>query len=205
MADFLAGIKKIREEVQLEQLDPELDELLKICNRLGVRSVLEIGTRFGGTLKCWLNLLNVTHAVSVDLPLEDEAAWRTREAQWRSWTAPGQSLHCVMGRSEAPSSLASVSLALGQWGMSSVDMVFVDGGHSFDQVSRDYLLYGPYASKLVAFHDIVKSTVLPEEIFGVHVFWKQAKIGEWSREIIHQEPDSRGGYGIGVILKDAGA
>lgn len=35
----------------------------------------------------------------------------------------------------------------------SFDVVFIDGGHSYEQVVRDYDNYGPKATKAVVFHD----------------------------------------------------
>lgn len=38
-----------------------------------------------------------------------------------------------------------------------IDLLFIDGNHSYDNVKQDYELYGPLTEHIVAFHDISAS------------------------------------------------
>ena len=121
----------------LEQNYFELAEFISICREQKVTTVLEVGSRFGGTLRSWMKLLPTTHLVTVDKPWEEVTGTqelpelrKEREARWRTWLAPDQKLHCVWGSSHALESLASVKNKIVEWGLNGFDMVFIDGASS---------------------------------------------------------------------------
>lgn len=49
-----------------------------------------------------------------------------------------------------------------------IDLLFIDGNHSYESVQRDYEFFGPLTRHIVAFHDI-HATVNSD----VGVFWKE--------------------------------
>ena len=198
MDQLIERIKTIQAQVAVEQIPKELAELIRLAKVQDVRSVLEIGSRFGGTLKCWLELLSVNAVLAVDFPLEGSKVQAERCKLWESWRRPGQSTQAVFGKSEAPETLASVRVALSKLGLPQVDMLFIDGGHSYEQVQADYTNYRQFAKKLIAFHDITASTIIDPKEFGTDRFWQMIKRGKKHREFCFPK-NARGGYGIGVL------
>lgn len=198
---FETAIEAFKRHTPIEQLTREFDDLLVLCQEHKVNSVLEIGSRFGGTLRCWLQLLLADRVVSIDLPIEtDPTLLASRKSLWHSWTQEEQLLYIIQGASEAESTKKALQRYFEVSQTDSFDLVFIDGGHTFEQVSFDYAYYGPLAKKIIALHDITPSTILGPEVIDVRRFWDQAKKNKDFREIEHPEND-RGGYGIGVILR----
>jgi predicted O-methyltransferase YrrM len=82
----------------------------------------------------------------------------------------------------------------------SVDLLFLDGDHSYDGVRADFENYTPLVKPggLIAFHD-VESTNHPAS--QVDRLWTQLRDVYVSRELIDAVDDEQSGrYGIGVLL-----
>lgn len=81
------------------------------------------------------------------------------------------------------------------------DFIFIDGGHSYETVKKDFLNYSKVLNKksgIIAFHDICSDTVL-----GVTKFWKELK-KDYKKDFNFYEffdPQQEFKYGIGVIEK----
>ena len=77
-----------------------------------------------------------------------------------------------------------------------MDVLFIDGDHSYEGVKKDFELYSLLVKKggIIAFHDIVPGT--PERE-GVVQFWDQIKPGYQHTEIVKDWRS--GGWGIGII------
>jgi cephalosporin hydroxylase len=76
-----------------------------------------------------------------------------------------------------------------------VDLIFIDGDHSYDGVKIDFERSLQYSPKYVVFHDIASDACQ-----GVVMFWNEIKNNYKHHEFVEQYDSVSGSYlGIGVI------
>lgn len=181
--------------------DPsELKDLLKEVKKIKPQSarlrVLEIGSLNGGTLWTWINELKPEKLCIIDLPV-DKSDFRSPDQQrghgglWSEWCKEiGCELNVIPGRSDDPNAYRDVMSLSRKY-----DFVFVDGGHSYDEVSLDYINFFPHINHggIMAFHDINEN-----ECPGVIRFWDEIKTKHTHKEFKRLI----GKWGIGVIYVD---
>lgn len=169
----------------------EFAALVRLVSERELNEVVEIGTAHGGTYWAWCRLATPTaHLVSIDLPGNDE--WTARV---RSYPGPTQTQTVIRADSHDPQTVGSLEGLKG-----SVDLLFVDGDHSYDGVRADFESYATLVRPggLIAFHD-VESTNHPAS--QVDRLWTQLRDLYDTREIVDAADDEQGGrYGIGVIF-----
>lgn len=188
--DVAFGFRYDRLSLAPQQIRSEITSLLELVQSIPPRIVLEIGTASGATLMLF-GCVSDQHAtlITVDLPLGV-----SRERLHRAAAGPDQSTWTVRADSHAPETKAFIeNLLLDK----PVDLLFIDGDHSYQGVKTDYVDYSPLVRSggLIAFHDIVPG---PEEyVGGVPQFWQEVKEGRVAHEFV--ESWSQGGLGIGVI------
>lgn len=133
--------------------------LWEMAASIAARTVVEIGSLYGGTLWYWLQLPNVELVVSVDLILDyepmrpDVLAARSEWPAWcRAHNVTADELRVVEGDSHDPATLEAASL-------DEVDVLFIDGDHTYDGVEADFELWSPLVRPggIVAFHDTVEN------------------------------------------------
>ncbi len=171
--------------------DPgELALFIALLQRENVRSYLEIGSRFGGSLWQIANALpQQSTVVSVNLP-EQDAETSLRNCV-TALQGRGYSAHLHLGDSASPD-IASAVRARGPF-----DCCFIDGNHAERYVRHDWETYGAMA-RIVAFHDIAwlprPNKKTPLEVAKV---WNDIK-GGYRHEEIRLQP---GDCGIGVLWR----
>jgi hypothetical protein len=181
------------------QVSSELLRLLRIVEQLRPRTVLEIGTANGGTLFPFCRLATRDALlISVDLPGggfgPGYSAWRV--PLYKSFASPCQTLHLVRGDSHSDATFQTVtSLLNGR----RVDLLFIDGDHTYEGVKCDFERYAPLvpAGGLIAFHDI--SAHPASTGCEVSRLWRELKVKYEYEEFI--EDPNQGWAGIGVIRK----
>jgi predicted O-methyltransferase YrrM len=136
----------------------ELTEFTKIVQQQCPRTVLEIGTAQGGVfwLLCRLATADAT-LISLDLPpSRRHSGGREIDIDLESMKSLGQTVHVIHGNSHALETPGQVQKILGD---QMLDLLFIDGDHTYDGVSQDYLMYSPLVRPggMIAFHDIVKT------------------------------------------------
>jgi predicted O-methyltransferase YrrM len=180
------------------QRHSEIAGLLKILKQNPPRYVCEIGTASGGSL---FLLAQVSRPdallISIDLGLSFERCLiHTRFATRQ------QKIISLRADSRAPDTLNRVpSLLRGQ----ALDLLFIDGDHSYDGVKADFTNYRPLVRRggLIVFHDIVRDfdtrygKPTGHYTGGVPAFWQEIKPQHKTSELI--EDTEQDGFGIGII------
>lgn len=164
------------------------------------RVVCEIGTAAGGHFYMLSRSLpTVTTLIGVDLHVRNRAFLRR--------LAPHNlDIQLIDGDSRSIPVRNAVERAVGGQG---VDVLFIDGDHTYEGVRSDYLNYRDLVREggIIAFHDIVgdygtrfgRKTV--NCTGDVPVFWSRLK--PHARTIEFVADPEQDGYGIGVLIHSA--
>lgn len=183
----------------LLQNEQEIAEFTLLLMQENVRSYLEIGSKFGGSLeKVGQILPKGSRAVAVDLP-HGTGAWpQTRislqkvidNLQEREIDA-----RVIWGDSTHPDVVAKVTE------LAPFDCVLIDANHTMSYVTRDFDNYAPL-SRIVAFHDISfyrdPAVMKNRSPIDVPIFWEAIKHRYRFREI-KREADNNG---LGIIWRE---
>ena len=156
----------------------------------GSKSILEVGSRFGGTLRRMAEVLAPqSTVVCIDLPMEDGMTLDpapSLRANCKRIQEMGHHVELFLANSRDPVVIEKVR------GYGPYDFCFIDGDHSYDGVKADWENYGPMA-KIVGFHDIINP---PSE---VDKLWAEIKPHYKHVEFINYDGGRQ--LGIGVLFK----
>lgn len=177
------------------QVDAEIDALADVFRKEGVRSFLEIGSKFGGSLARLAKAMPAgSRVVSVDLPYGTRA-WRESEVSLRNviydLSVVGHDTHLIWGDSTSAEIVAKVR-ALGPF-----DAIFIDANHTRAFVEKDFANYAPM-TRLIAFHDIAWHRA-PEWVgtrIDVPEFWDWIKTGYRHQEFKFCPTGKNNGIGV---------
>jgi predicted O-methyltransferase YrrM len=178
------------------QVPEEIVPLLEDVKSLNPQTVIEIGTHRGGTLYLWARLARPDAIlVSIDLPGGKFGGGYSpfRAPIYHRFAQKRQKLHLMRANSHSESTLEETKRLLSG---RPIDLLFIDGDHSYEGVKKDWEMYAPLVRPggLIVFHDVARS-------YGdtqVKAFWDTIKTSYDFREYMaHPE----GLYGIGVLQK----
>lgn len=153
------------------QHEPELRQMLNLIPT-GQKIVVEIGVEHGGTFYCWSRIADKNATlIGIDLDIEPlSGPWADRHnptlEELKAIALPTQTVHLIKGRSQDADVHKKLLFLLGN---QTIDLLHIDGDHSFKGCKTDFDLYSPFVNGTVVFHDI--DTRYP--LFDVHKFWKE--------------------------------
>lgn len=163
----------------------ELEKLLEVAR--GARSILEVGSRYGQTLKLLAAVMSCKgRVVSVDLPNgpwghpKSDDSLNIAISELRS---EGYEAYVMFGDSK-DQRIVSAAKQLGPY-----DFVFIDGDHTYEGVKKDWENYGPLGTTVV-FHDILQT---PRQALGVWRLWAEI---EGEKETFIADDST---MGIGIV------
>jgi len=151
---------------------------LPYLKRIKPKVIVEIGTYLGGSARLWQALFKPDVLITIDRK-------KLAEDMENVLYLHGQP-------SQDPRTVAAVTEFLDG---TPVDLLFLDGGHLYDQVKADFELYAPLVRNggLVLLHDIYNDN---PGVVEVPRYWKELK--EWHTCIEIEQTDNSSGLGIVV-------
>lgn len=179
------------------QVRSEVLRFARLVHNCAPKTVVEIGTHAGGTFFVLCRCADPEATViSIDLPGARFSGGRPKFVERLLPRMPlgTQKFHCLRADSHEHSSLNWLEATLqGR----QVDVMLIDGDHTYEGVKKDFAMYSPLVRKggIVAFHDIVRHPRDPG--CEVEVFWKEIKLRYKHEELI--EDPQQGWAGIGVL------
>lgn len=183
--------------VYMMQKRYEIKSFLQMLLQNRPKYILEIGTAGGGSLLLMSRVARENAVIiSIDLPEGQFGGGypKYRESLYRSFASPKQKMYLLRASSHEQSSLRAVLDILDG---NLLDLLFIDGDHSYEGVKIDFDMYKGIVSKggVIAFHDIVAGDI--SNAGEVSRFWSETKNAYSSNEIV--ESWDQGGMGIGWI------
>jgi len=158
-------------------------ELIALCEwieQTGIRSYLEIGVWTGRLTSLLEQLFAFDLLYTCD--------WGVAE-QWHAIHLP-EKAQSFWGSSH------SIEYMAWRNTLGHIDLIMIDGDHSYEGVKQDFLINTRYPHKYIAFHDIAGASPATE---GVRQFWQELKGNKLSFVLPNpdvSEPEAMMGIGI---------
>jgi predicted O-methyltransferase YrrM len=181
------------------QKQAEIMRLVEIVRALRPETLCEIGAAGGGTTF----LLAQAAASNATIITLDLAFTESRRAAVSRFGLKGQKVFCLQNDSHNPETVRLIADCLDG---RSLDVLYLDGDHSYEGIKADFQLYSPFVRTggLVVFHDIVPDyktrygIETNSYVGGVPQFWQEIKAAHSQTEEIVEDYE-QDGYGIGVL------
>lgn len=177
----------------------ELESFMRSVASLRSGAICEIGGANGGTLAAFCEVASPDATlISIDI-----AYTAARRAAHKKLARDKQQVCCFAANSHDAATLERVRHVLGD---RQLDVLLIDGDHSYEGVKLDFEMYSPLVRTggLVAFHDIAPDSFMRTGIRsdayvgGVPIFWREVAARQTDKwEIVEEKYQD--GYGIGLI------
>lgn len=170
-------VLRTRRDFPAIQNPVELHRFLEEVQARRPRLIVEIGTASGGTFYC-LSQVAPEDATLISIDLPDGPYGRgpgdLERQLFRTFKRPRQQLHFIADRSFHYSTREDLRALLGG---RLIDLLFIDGDHSYGGVKSDFSMYSELVSPggVVALHDIKLYPETWGRGFDVGYFWDELR------------------------------
>ena len=181
----------------------ELAGLIEFLKQRKLSTIAEIGTARGGTFYAFCKLAEPDATiVSIDMMGGVGGGGYSPQDQkkFRGYGKTGQSLHFLREDSHLDETKQKLAGILGR---KKLDVLFIDGDHTYEGVKKDFEMYSPMVKTggVIVFHDIVFHPYVPE--CQVDKFWNEIK-GKYNVVECIKDKDTTPWGGIGIIIWPGG-
>ena len=197
--DTSGKFAKLTTLIPSHQRKNEFCSFIDFLNRHKISVIVEIGTADSGTHLLLSELVySQKTMIAIDLEIRNRKSLSAINSNNDNRLSIEGSSHSGGTHSKLLSLLKNKK----------IDLLFIDGDHSYEGVKKDFELYKSSVSKngIIAFHDIVpdsfsRTGIKTSSYVGeVPKFWNEIKQNYKSREFI--DSDDQDGCGIGIIYFD---
>ncbi|WP_461786428.1 class I SAM-dependent methyltransferase [Prosthecobacter sp.] len=179
------------------QVRSEFERMVRLVNETKPSRIMEIGTAKGATLLCWCRIAS-KQVISVDLEggIHGGGYPAVKQRLYREFTSgrTGVRLDLFQENSQIIATRQKVEAVLDN---EKLDVLFIDGDHSYAGVKEDYDLWSPLVRPggMILFHDILPHKTVQH--CEVDRLWNELKQHHRHTEFVHDP--AQGWAGIGVI------
>ena len=163
--------------IPAHQRKHEFCEFIYFLNNKNIRTVLEIGTADSRTHLLLSELINSKKTmIAVDLELRNRLFLKLINSN--------QDLRIgIKGSSHSDKTIQQLASALGN---KQIDLLFIDGDHSYEGVKKDFEIYQSFVANngIIAFHDIVPDSFSRTGYKTIRMLEKFQSFGTKSKKII---------------------
>jgi len=187
--------------IAMSQKRFEIISLAKEAKAINPKTIVEIGTRKGGTLFTWCRFTKASKIISIDLQGGIHGGGYPAEKQklYKYFLSdqPGREVLLIQNDSHKQETLDELKKMLGN---DPIDFLFIDGDHTYKGIKNDFEMYAPLVRKggLIAFHDIIPNITKHEDAatIEVHLFWQEIKNKYKHQEFIESKEQKNMGIGV---------
>ncbi len=188
------------DRISLNQFKSEFNDFADYIKSHNPKTIVEIGTKKGGSFFIWARYIKPNRLISIDLPGGIHGGGFPKQKipflKYFLSDKKDSNISVILGDSQSTKTLEKLKQELGG---DKIDFLFIDADHRYEGVKRDFELYKPLVRKggLIAFHDIVDTEYHHKLDCFVDKFWNEIK-NDYSHIEFIQNPTQHK-YGIGVI------
>lgn len=184
-----------RRRIFANQVPAEIGTLCELGRSIQPKVVVEIGTSQGGTLYLFSRLIQPGGLIiSIDKPGEPGSVRPVMRAVYRTFGKKNGATVITLDRdSHASSTHAEVQQLLAG---RSIDLLFIDGDHSYEGVKADFQTYRQFVSPngIIGLHDIAHSD--EHKTIKVPRFWRELAAEKLNIQSVIAKPGQSPGIGI---------
>jgi len=194
-------IKELRDsKFSVVQIISEISEFASLVEQLKPQIICDIGSAGGGTIRLFSHFA-APKAKIISIDLDNTPM---RQTVFPYLIEQEQRIDIIQASSYDPSTVSQVKQCLnGQ----EIDLLFIDGDHSYQGVVKDFECYSPLVRKggIIGLHDIAEDyktrygKQTHSDVGEIPKFWKEIKTQfSTTKELV--EDTEQDGFGIGVIF-----